>query len=353
MKLEQFDLETYLIPYWWGNTVYHEAALLVQNADGTLPSIPLLYCADTILSIRSADLQTQYEPLVDYVLAGGQLQIPASSRLPKMPYAMYYPTEENGLCKKRNGQYGDGYIFFSESSYMHAMQIAVTYTHRDPFSGPIPDCKAALLPKTQAKLRSGGLLQVCLYGDSICVGGNASGFLGALPMAPTWFDMVSQKLTRQYPHTRFSFRNPSLGGQTSQWGAEQAADRVGWGPDLCLIGFGMNDGTRRIAPDQYLQNIRTIMAAARQGNPNCEFLLIAPTIPNGQVGSFLGYQAEYLPVLQSLETQGVAVADMTGFHQYLLTKKRFYDMSANNVNHPNDFLSRGYAQVIWQTMVGY
>ena len=172
-------------------------------------------------------------------------------------------------------------------------------------------------------------------------------------MAPTWFEMVSQMLEQHYPKTRFSFRNPSLGGQTSQWGAEQAADCVGYGPDLCIVGFGMNDGTKRIAPEDYLQNIETIMAVARQGNPDCEFVLIAPTIPNKEVGRFLGYQTDYLPMLQSLEGPGVAVADMTTFHQYLLTRKRFFDMSGNNVNHPNDFLARAYAQVIWQTVNGY
>ena len=347
----QYDLNTYMLPYWEGNTVHHEAVLPVENPDGTLPDIPLLYKADKILCVCSADLQTEYRAGTDYVLADGKLQIPAGSALPRMSYADYYPAQENGTCKKLNEQYGDGYIFFTESSRMHELQLAVTYTHKDSFAGPIPVCKATLLPQFTQKLRKGEPLQICLYGDSICVGGNSSAFLGVPPMAPIWFDMVSQKLQQRFPDTLFFFQNPSLGGQTSQWGAEQAADRVGYGPDLCLISFGMNDGTRRIMPEAYLQNICGIMAAARQGNPDCEFVLIAPTIPNGQVGKFLGYQAEYLPLLQTLEGPGVAVADMTGFHQYLLTRKRFYDMSANNVNHPNDFLARAYAQVVWQTIM--
>ena len=115
----------------------------------------------------------------------------------------------------------------------------------------------------------------------------------------------------------------------------------------------MNDGTRRVTPEEYGENIRAIMAAARAGNPECEFVLVATSLPNGEVGRFLGCQAEYLPVLQALEGEGVAVADMTGLHEYLLTRKRFCDMSANNVNHPNDFLARAYAQLLWQTIIGY
>ena len=347
-----YELSTYMRPYWKGDTVHHEAVLLVEGPDGTLPDIPLLYEAEKLLSVRSADLRTVYREGADYVLAEGKLRIPAGSSLPKMAYDMYYPAQENGYSKKLNEQYGDGYIFFTETSRMHALQLAVTYTHKDAFAGPVPECKAALLPKLTQKLQTGASLRICLYGDSICVGGNSSAFLGVPPMAPIWFDMLSQRLRQQFPDARFAFQNLSLGGKTSQWGAEQAADRVGYGPDLCIIGFGMNDGTMRIAPEDYLQNIRTVMAAARQGNPACEFVLIAPTIPNGQVSRFLGYQADYLPVLQSLQTSGVAVADMTGFHQYLLTRKRFYDMSANNVNHPNDFLARAYAQVLWQTVIG-
>ena len=347
-----FDLELYMHPYWQGDTVYHETVMVIEQADGSLSLIPLLFSATEILSVRSSDLQTEYHPGTDYQLSGGKLQILPGSAIPKMSHAQYYPADETPLSKKRNDAHGGGFIFFSEGSLMHTLQIAVTYRHQSSFDGPVPPCQAALLPKTTDTLRTGGTLQICLYGDSICVGGNASGFVEAPPFAPTWFDMVCMKLQKQYPGVRFHFHNPSLGGMTSQWGAEEATARVGYGPDLCIIGFGMNDGTKRLEPAQYLKNIQAIMAAARQNNPDCEFLLIAPTVPNKEVGRFWGYQTEYLPVLQSLQESGVAVADMTGFHQFLLTKKRFYDMSDNNLNHPNDFLSRAYAQVIWQTIIG-
>ena len=37
---------------------------------------------------------------------------------------------------------------------------------------------------------------------------------------------------------------------------------------------------------------------------------------------------------------------MTGMHHALLKRKLFRDMTGNNVNHPNDFLARVYAQTI-------
>ena len=144
-----------------------------------------------------------------------------------------------------------------------------------------------------------------------------------------------------------------MGGKRSQWGAQVAASEAGYGPDLCIIGFGMNDGSGRIPPESYQQNIKTIMEAVSAGNPDCEFVLIATTLPNPMVGRFFGYQEDYLPMLNALEKPGVAVADMTTFHKHLLTRKRFCDMSGNNVNHPNDFLARAYAHVLWQTIIGY
>lgn len=343
----EFDLNTYMHPFWQGQTVLHEAALIVETQDGRSPNVPLLYRAERILAVRSADLQTEFQEGIDYALTEGTLQILPGSRIPRMRYEEYYPGSDNGSCKTRSN--GQGFIFFTETSLMHQRQIAVSYTHSDSFGGPIPPCKQQLLPRTQARLAA-GRLQLCVFGDSICVGGNSSGFLGVAPYAPIWAEMLQMKLAEK---AQISFRNPSLGGKTSAWGAEVAQEAVGYGPELCIIGFGMNDGTRRIAPEEFGENIRVIMATARAGNPECEFVLVATTLPNEEVGRFLGCQEAYLPVLQALEGEGVAVADMTSFHQYLLTKKRFYDMSANNVNHPNDFLARAYAQLLWQTIIGY
>lgn len=41
---------------------------------------------------------------------------------------------------------------------------------------------------------------------------------------------------------------------------------------------------------------------------------------------------------------GGAVASISELHDYILTKKRFIDMTGNNVNHPNDFMHRLHTQ---------
>lgn len=42
---------------------------------------------------------------------------------------------------------------------------------------------------------------------------------------------------------------------------------------------------------------------------------------------------------------------MTDMHTHLLRLKRYWDMTGNNINHPNDFLARVYAQVVSQVLV--
>ena len=46
------------------------------------------------------------------------------------------------------------------------------------------------------------------------------------------------------------------------------------------------------------------------------------------------------------DTEGVAVADIGGVHRYMQERKRFIDMTSNNVNHPNDFFYRVHAQFL-------
>lgn len=62
------------------------------------------------------------------------------------------------------------------------------------------------------------------------------------------------------------------------------------------------------------------------------------------MGDFWRYQSEYGTVLKGFQGTGVAVTEFGSMHKCLLEKKRFIDMTGNNVNHPNDFLIRCHAK---------
>ena len=50
-----FDLGVYMAPYWLGRQVCYEAVMVVEQADGSVPDIPLLYEATQILEVCSSD----------------------------------------------------------------------------------------------------------------------------------------------------------------------------------------------------------------------------------------------------------------------------------------------------------
>ncbi len=73
--------------------------------------------------------------------------------------------------------------------------------------------------------------------------------------------------------------------------------------------------------------------------------MIAPMLPNPDAIQ-AGIQGQYKAELLKLCKPGVALADIAGVHAELLKHKTYQDMTGNNVNHPNDYLARWYAQVL-------
>lgn len=141
----------------------------------------------------------------------------------------------------------------------------------------------------------------------------------------------------------------------SKWGLDNVQENINkHNPNLVVLGFGMNDGTQGVKPEQFQSNIEKTIQAVRAKHPNCEFILVSTTLPNPDVsGPWTQYQPDYQDVLEAIagRTSGVAVAKMTDMHTHLLRLKRYWDMTGNNINHPNDFLARVYAQVVSQVLV--
>ena len=106
--------------------------------------------------------------------------------------------------------------------------------------------------------------------------------------------------------------------------------------------------------------MQKIVNAIRKSNPDCAFVLLGTMLPKANIcwnvggASIYGNQEKYLPKLQTLasEEAGVVLADITTLHKEYLTVKNYRDMTGNNVNHPNDFLMRLYAQTIAKTIFG-
>lgn len=350
MAQEKDRIDTALIPFWKTTTMYNESVLMISR-NGKLPKASLLFTPDKILSVRNAALNIDYKEGTDWEYKEGQLRLLKDSKAAYLTDTLLYPDTLINAFPKREG----GFILFREGSFFHNHQLAVTYTHAvDLWKGPIPHFQGLDLPEVMNKLEMGSLLNILLFGDSIAAGANASGFTGTPPYLPSWGNLVVDGLRRYYKGN-IAFTNTSVGGKNSQWGLANVQERVvAHNPDLVIIAFGMNDGSRQMDPEVFKWNIQGMINKVRQHNPKAEFILVATILPNPE-SYFVGTQASFKKVLSELTGQGgIVVVDMTSIHSELLKYKTYQDMTGNDINHPNDFLIRWYAQEILSSLLhGY
>lgn len=331
-----------------GKIEYHESIMPLANEDGTIDPIPLMYKAEKIISVQNATLTKSFEEGKDYILEDGKLVIPEGSSIELVDYDYYYPKEviENHtfICSK------GGYIRLFYAPDAHNRQYVVTYIHEDEYAGPVPANKGDSLPKFWEKLKNGEEITMVWYGDSITVGGDTSGMYNVAPNVPVYPKLVDEALKKLYPKAKINYINTSVGGMTLPWGIENVEESVNaHSPDLVVLAWGMNTAGQNVT--QYKSSMKILRKLIKDKNPDCEFVIVAPMLPNYEATPFVGAQSEYYKAIKQLEEEGTVMANMTEIHEHLLTKKRFCDMTGNNINHCNDYLARWYAQTVLQTIL--
>ncbi len=341
-------MKRWLRPFWMTDVMWYESLLPVSR-DGGPPEASLLFEPAEVLFVHNSALDVEYEEGRDWTLVDRRIVLPEGSRIPSMTLADLNPARpEAGAYQKRTD---GGNALYKEQHYFHERQIAVSYLHESgAWTGPTPRFAAEELPATIGKLQRKEPVRVVVFGDSIATGYNASGFcwtewVPAPPYQPVWGHLIAEQLRANWDSV-IDLHNPSLPGTTSEWGRETAERRVAAeNPDLVIIAFGMNDGTTKIPPETFKANIAAIMDTVKQANSRAEFILVSTMLPNPETVLF-GLQTAYRDLLRAMTGTGVAMADITGVHEELLRHKAYADMTGNHVNHPNDYLSRWYAQFI-------
>ena len=350
MDCPAYDLEKYTANYWESDVIYNEAVMPLEEEDGSMAPIPLLYKAEKILAVRDSFLGTLYEEGKDYTLENGKLVIPEGSSIQTIEHDQYFPTRKT-KGKKLKSADGKSYVLWCDGFNLHQWQIAVTYVHTDEWEGTVPPAQGESLPNTLFKLEKKEPVKILVYGDSIATGANSSSETGDEPFAPKWFEMMEASLKKKYGYDDITIINTAVGGTDSAWGADNAYENgKKYEPDLAIIAFGMND----VGTDPYVftSNISRIVNTISQGNEDCEFILVATMLANPET-TFSGNQAQFREALKNTQwgdDSHIVIADMTTYYEDLLAKKRYWDMSCNNINHPNDFLARGYAQLMLRTL---
>jgi len=313
-------------------------------------SARLLFKPERILSVRAANSDTVYVQGKDYDvdLSEGVIRL-----LPGSAIQSYNLLTDVLGTRKFPNRYRDGQFFFhGEGSFVHDKQVRVTYTHSgtahesDPFRLRSQPGK---LSNFTARLQRKEASSILLVGDSISVGYNASGFVDAYPHQPPFGELVVNRL-RQETGTELTFHNISQAGAGAGWGLGQMAALTATNPDLAIIAFGMNDAGHENHgqhSDRYEQSVRGIIEGLRAHNPEVDIILVANMLSNPEFRPQAGhFENRKRLVKLGGEFDRVAIADVMAVTEAMLQRKKFADISGNNLNHPNDFLHRVYADVI-------
>jgi len=323
-------------PFWSAKVMENEPVLFVRDEGKTVATGRLLFTPSGKLTIVGPDLVIKYVEGQDYVWRPGTdtIELTAASRIPFKTAAQMVPPP--GSPNTLNG------VLFSEGRFFHDLQVQVTYQHAGIWplqESPQPE----RLSHSLAKLRARQALKIVALGDSITEGYNASGFQASLapPYQPSYPFLVANTLRDRFG-APVTLANLGRAGTGADWGLEMVAGVTSEKPDLVILAFGMNHSE---APTDFEAIMRKLRDAVQAACPGADIVLVAPMTGNPRsfpAERFRGYRE----ALRNLGMSNVALADVTSPWLELLKRKPFSDLSGNNINHPNDFGHRLYAQVI-------
>lgn len=384
---DRFDLDSYMEPIWSGGIVRNETVMFVGADD----KIPLLYHADSIISVRSYDLSKEYVRGVDYDYVDGYLVLLEGTTIPVISEDMYYSCrnpEQDWLQTNHNGFPTSTY--WGEGTVMTQWQLAVTYKHSDSWQGYTVPCSSERYQSFINMLENGENVTVLFYGDSITNGASASAVCGVEPYALPWTKMFVEYAAKHYGYSvkyidaaaeigvtnvpsvgkdvsygdrgTITYINSAVGGWSTDQGYQNFNEYVinlvnKYGCDLFVLAFGMNNSGSNATDVCSL--MEKMVTRVKNVIPEASTVLVSTMSPNpdaiGWYGNQVKFEPEMIKLADKLNQNGTvcAVAPMTSMSRSVLETKRFRDYTGNNINHPNDFMVRIYAQVLTETVFGY
>ena len=322
-------------PFWRAKVMENEPVLFIRNEGKPFATGKLLFMPSAKPTIMAPDLVMKYEEGKDYVWKPGFniIELTAGTRIPFKTSAEMVPPP--GSPNTLMG------VLFAEGYFFHDLQVQVSYQHVDKW--PLQDApEAQRLTRSLAKLKAKQPFKLVALGDSITAGCNASGAGSeTLPHQPAYPQLVANTLQQRFGAS-VTLTNLARGGTGAGWGLEMVAKVAAEKPDLVILAFGMNHSEPAAGFEAVMRRLRDAVQAAC---PEADIVMVAPMTDNP-----CGFPPErftgYREVLRNLTGPNVALADVTSPWLELLKRKPFSDLSGNNINHPNDFGHRVYAQII-------
>lgn len=352
----RFTAEKHLVPLWSAETIYDDTILFVgEEGAGTLAFLP----AGKII-VRSYTLDTVYEEGKDYAVEGKTVRRLKGSSLPFIAEEEYFRREPDSVgigvdnAQAEVSLTGQHYLAYGEKDTFTAREVAVSYVAAENDFLFVPQADEKLAP-LKARLREKGGGSILFYGDSITVGCNASAteYGGELPpYTPSWAQLTGTYLEKACG-VPLEAVNKAVGGWRAADGIREMEERMLSRPyDLLVLAFGMNDGLTE--HDVWERQMRTLIEAFLGRNPEGSILLVSTMLPNRQSDwriKQVGQEEILAKLAGEYERVGLARGS-SAFYALEATGKRTRDFLANNINHPNDFGVRLYAEVVLTALVG-
>ena len=380
-----YDVKKFTEPFYNNQIQYNEGVFLRKNLDGTINPAPLYFKPAQILEVRSEDMKTLYTAGTDYTLnSNGMIVIPTGSRIQAMNYTTYFTPTLTGNDWYYNLN-GTLVPTTSSTTDMYAAKIVVTYIRTTPYTGYKPVDKSAIIPTFTNDLKSNKNINIIYVGDSITAGAGQSGNF------KRWTDVVTDGIQSRTSGTVTEYNAgipgantgdfinlmnghpellPSSVNQTSAVASFNLAAAQAPTADLIFIAFGTNDaggwmsgGTSAAA---YSANVKTIINYYRTLNPKASIILVAGTQPNTNVWTnsttkLVGVDmTTYADAMSAIESSGssyansgnLAYVDVFRMQQTLLSVKTDQaTFLGDNCNHPDDYMTRVYAQTVLATLI--
>lgn len=345
-----------ILPFWQGNVIYNEQLMIVN--DGEKTEGHLLYDALRVISVKDATLKTEYKEGADYVVNGDTITIPDGSSIPvfrdEWAKGVNVP-ERYPLGNAGTGYQMIGNVIYTETSLVWGNYIHVTYAY-DPAAVDRTAVKSYgdELYGLSQKLANKENVKLTVFGDSISEGCSSSEKWNHDPQCPPYASLLKEGIETLGGVT-VDLSNPSVGGKDSVWAAEdeQISLISANVPDVLVLAFGTNDTYVNVEGGAYRRNLKKVISAVKAANSECQIILIAP-FPSNPETKTDAEQEMLVGELKKLATEDaksekwvdVCLVDMYHAVKPMLEKKKYYEIAANNINHPNDFIHRFYAMNI-------
>lgn len=385
LDVKDEDLKDVMQNLFKGTESKNETVMFIEKGDVK----SLLYPIQSIVSVTSYDGSRVYEEGKDYVVEDGKLKVTADSAIPCITAAVYY-NMPGSFINTMNPATGTMAPTYWGESQIKQWQVSVTYTHDETWDGFLQESELEVYRNFVKKLVDGKDVTVFFYGDSITWGACSSFVENAAPRQGGYAMLFVEALADLFDYTvhyvntglvasmpcssvpssdyvagtrgTITYVNTAIGGWNSNDGVSNFDKFVKepattYGCDLFVLAYGMNDGGMSASTTQ--RNMKKMADAMYELNPEVAVMFVSSMSPhpasNWDFDSVKQQEKVLLSQAKKYRNDGkaCAVACVHSVSMAILEHKTFNDYSGNNINHPNDYFYRVYAQTLLQTLIGY